>query len=63
MAIDPVHNEVVMADENLFRIVLYERLENTPPQAGTSEPERIIVGWLDRAENLADGMFSASASL
>ena len=44
VAIDPVHNEVVMTDENLFSIVAYDRLENTPPKAKMSEPKRMIQG-------------------
>lgn len=44
VAIDPAHNEVVMTDENLFSIVAYDRLENTPPKAKMSEPKRIIQG-------------------
>lgn len=44
VAVDPVHNEVVMADENLFKILTYDRLENTSPKAQFSEPKRIIEG-------------------
>lgn len=44
VAVDPAHNEVVMTDENLFSIVTYDRLENTPPKATMSEPKRIIQG-------------------
>lgn len=44
VAVDPVHNEVVMTDENLFSIVAYDRLENTPPRAKMSEPKRMIQG-------------------
>ncbi|MBI2815730.1 MAG: hypothetical protein HYX72_02205 [Acidobacteria bacterium] len=44
VAVDPVHNEVVMTDENLFSILVYNRLENTPPKAAMSEPRRIIQG-------------------
>jgi DNA-binding beta-propeller fold protein YncE len=44
VAVDPAHNEVVMTDENLFGIVAYDRLENTPPKAAMSEPKRIIRG-------------------
>lgn len=44
VAVDPTHNEVVMTDENLFGIVTYDRLENTPPTAKMSEPKRIIQG-------------------
>jgi DNA-binding beta-propeller fold protein YncE len=44
VAIDPAHNEVVMTDENLFSVVAYDRLENTPPKATMSEPKRRIQG-------------------
>jgi DNA-binding beta-propeller fold protein YncE len=44
VAVDPVRNEVVMTDENLFSILTYDRTENTPPNAALSEPKRIIRG-------------------
>jgi len=44
VAVDPVRNEVVMTDENLFSILTYDRTENTAPQAALSEPKRIIRG-------------------
>ncbi|MBI2816703.1 MAG: hypothetical protein HYX72_07170 [Acidobacteria bacterium] len=44
VAVDPIHNEVLMTDENKFRIVAYDRLENTPPNAKLSEPKRMIHG-------------------
>ena len=44
VAVDPVRNEVVMTDENLFSIRTYDRTENTLPQAALSEPKRIIQG-------------------
>lgn len=44
VAVDPVHNEVIMTDENLFSILSYDRLENTPPGARMSEPKRMIRG-------------------
>jgi|SRR5579885_832359 len=44
VAVDPIHNEVVMTDENLFSIMVYDRLENTPPTARMSEPKRLIRG-------------------
>ena len=44
VAVDVAHNEVVMADENQFSIVAYDRLENTPPKAKMSEPKRMIQG-------------------
>jgi DNA-binding beta-propeller fold protein YncE len=44
IAIDPIRNEVVLADENNFSLLVYDRLENTPPRAALSEPKRTIVG-------------------
>jgi len=44
VAVDPVNNEVVMTDENLFSILVYDRTENTAPRASLSEPKRIIRG-------------------
>ena len=44
IAIDPVRNEVVLAEENLSRLLVYDRMENTPPTAAMSEPKRMIGG-------------------
>jgi DNA-binding beta-propeller fold protein YncE len=44
IAVDPIRNEVVMADENISAIVVYDRLANTPPGASRSEPKRVIQG-------------------
>lgn len=44
VAVDPQHNEVVMTDENLFSVLVYDRMENTPPKAKMSEPKRMIHG-------------------
>lgn len=44
VAVDPVRNEVVVTDENLFNILVYDRLANTPPTASMTEPKRIIGG-------------------
>ena len=42
VAVDPVRNEVVMTDENLFNIMVYDRLANTPPNGTVklTEPSR-----------------------
>ncbi|MBI2817181.1 MAG: hypothetical protein HYX72_09605 [Acidobacteria bacterium] len=48
VAVDPIRNEVVLADENLLNVLVYDRLENTPPKASMSEPKRIIGG--DKSE-------------
>jgi DNA-binding beta-propeller fold protein YncE len=50
IAVDPVNNEVVMTDENLFQILVYDRLENTPPKAKLSEPKRVIAGLNTKIE-------------
>ena len=44
ITVDPVRNEVIMADENMFSIHVYDRQENTPPSARMSEPKRLIQG-------------------
>ena len=44
IAVDPARNEVVLAEENLSRLLVYDRLENTPATAAMSEPKRIIGG-------------------
>ena len=31
VAVDPAHNEVVVTDENLFNLLVYDRTANTPP--------------------------------
>lgn len=44
VAVDMERNEVVMTDENLFQILVYDRTENTPAGAEASRPKRVIVG-------------------
>jgi len=44
VAVDVERGEVVTGDENLFQILTYDRLTNTPPEATMSEPRRIIAG-------------------
>jgi DNA-binding beta-propeller fold protein YncE len=44
VAVDPARQEVVLTDENLFSILVYDRNENTPPTASMSEPKRMIRG-------------------
>jgi DNA-binding beta-propeller fold protein YncE len=44
VAVDPLRNEVVMTDESLFSILVYDRMENTPPKARMSEPKRMLQG-------------------
>jgi DNA-binding beta-propeller fold protein YncE len=42
--VDSSRNEVVIAEENNFSLLVYDRMENTPPRAALSEPKRTIQG-------------------
>jgi 6-phosphogluconolactonase (cycloisomerase 2 family) len=42
LAVDTTHNEVVIADQNLFQILIYDRLANTPN--GITPPKRVLGG-------------------
>ena len=44
VAVDTQHDEVVLQDNNLWSIRVFNRLENTPPGAPPSVPKRIIQG-------------------
>src|SRR6266545_4556346 len=44
VAVDPVRNEVVLADENVSALIVYDRLTNTPPNVARSQPKRAIEG-------------------
>jgi DNA-binding beta-propeller fold protein YncE len=44
LVVDPIRNEVVMAEENNFSILVYDRMTNTPASAALSEPKRMIQG-------------------
>ena len=50
VAVDPVNNEVVLTDENLFQILVYDRNATTPPTARLTEPKRIIAGLNTKIE-------------
>ena len=50
VAVDPINNEVVLTDENLFQILVYDRTVNTPPAARLTEPKRVIAGLKTRIE-------------
>jgi len=50
VAVDPIHNEVVMTDESLFNIMVYDRTANTPPSAAMTEPKRMIGGLNTKIE-------------
>ena len=44
VAVDADRNEVVLTDESLFQILVYDRLENTTPGLEASKPKRILAG-------------------
>lgn len=44
VALDLTNNEVVLADENTFSVLTYDRMTNTSPNAAFSEPKRRIGG-------------------
>lgn len=44
ITVDPVRNEIIIAEENVSSLVVYDRLTNTPPNAAMSEPKRVIGG-------------------
>ena len=44
VSVDPVHNEVVFNDENRFRVLVYDRLANTPDPTGVTDSKRVIGG-------------------
>jgi len=44
IAVDPTRDEVIIAEENVSNLVIYDRLTNTPPTATMSEPKRVIGG-------------------
>ncbi|OFW35197.1 MAG: hypothetical protein A3J28_08255 [Acidobacteria bacterium RIFCSPLOWO2_12_FULL_60_22] len=44
VAVDVKNNEIVLQDENLFQIMVYDRTANTPPTASMTEPKRVIGG-------------------
>jgi len=50
VAVDPINNEVVLTDENLFQILVYDRMDNTPPTARMTEPKRMIAGLRTKIE-------------
>lgn len=50
VAVDPIRNEIVLQDENLFQIMVYDRMANTPPGANMTEPKRVIGGNKTRVE-------------
>lgn len=50
VAVEPEHNMLVVTDENLFRVLEYDRRDSTPRQAKLTEPKRVVGGALTKAE-------------
>ena len=50
IAVEPKTNMLVVTDENLFQVLEYDRLDNTPPKAKMTEPKRVVGGTLTKAE-------------
>ena len=44
ITVDHKNNEVIITDQNLFQILVYDRLANTPPAAAMTEPKRVLGG-------------------
>lgn len=44
VSVDPARNEIVFTDESLFQVLVYDRRENTAPEAEASRPKRTIAG-------------------
>ena len=44
VAVDPIRNEIVLQDENLFQIHVYDRTTATPADREISKPKRILEG-------------------
>ncbi len=44
IAVDPIRNEIIVAEENVSSLVVYDRMANTPPTAAMTEPKRVIGG-------------------
>ena len=56
VAVDSDANMLVVSDENLFRVMQYDRRDNTPPQARFTEPKRVIGGTNTKFE-MACGVY------
>lgn len=50
VAVDPVRNEIVVSGAHAGRVMVYDRLANTPPTATLTEPKRIIQGESTRID-------------
>src|SRR6185503_19151886 len=54
IAVDPVRNEIVVTDENRFRIMVYDRTAVTPASAEASTPKRVINGLNTHTQYASD---------
>jgi hypothetical protein len=43
VSVDPARDEVILTDENLFQVLVYNRLDNSAPEAITT-PKRVLAG-------------------
>ena len=50
VTVDVARDEIILQDESLEQIAVYNRLDNTPPQAAMTEPKRVIGGWRTNIE-------------
>src|SRR5262245_21181814 len=50
VAVDPKNNEIVVQDEHLSQIMVYDRSTNPPANANFSEPKRVIGGHDTKVE-------------
>ena len=50
VTVDPVNDEVIFTDENLFQLMVYDREASTPPTASMTEPKRVIGGLNTKIE-------------
>lgn len=50
ITVDPTRNEVIVGDQKMSKIVVYDRLENTSPTEAMSIPKRVVGGPLSFLE-------------
>ncbi len=50
VAVDLQTEEVYLQDENLYGYKVFDRMDNTPPTAGFTEPKRVVQGMLTKME-------------
>ncbi len=62
IAVAPESNMLVVTDENLFRVLEYDRRDNTPANARMTEPKRVIGGDRTKAEMMC-GVYIDPVSL